>query len=282
MTRRAFLDGLLASGACAGCRAIGIPGGPRFGAQLFSVRDVLMREGPAKTFAALGEFGYAGVELYSGALSCAPAEMARLLDGAGLVACGVHIGPDDLETSRLDRILDDGLAFGNTHFVDAWSVIRGKTPAEQEEDWKRFADRLGAAAEYAAARGCTIGYHNHRKEFVRAFGGRCAWEIVYDRASPLLKTEMDVGWATDAGEDVAAWFARYPGRALSLHAKEVSPGRALGDVPSGARGVDWSAVGRAAVADCTQWIVVECEAEPGNPGLLRDSLSFIREGGYFE
>lgn len=285
--RRSFLGGLLSVGVAAGCRSLPRDGGPCLGAQLFSVRDVLAKRGYAATFRDLRSFGYEGIELYSGAPACPPKEMARLLDDAGLVACGVHIGPEDLARERLGRVLEEGLAFGNVHFVVAWSVIRGETAAERRDGWLALADRLSAAADQAAACGCTIGYHNHMKEFERLFPAadgskRCGWEILYDRASPRVKTELDVGWATDAGEDVSAWFARYPGRALTLHAKEVSPGRALGDVPPGRGGVDWAAASRAARTDGTEWAIVECEAEPANPVLMRDSAAFLAANRYFQ
>lgn len=284
--RRSFLGGLLSVGAVAGCCFFPRGGGPRLGAQLFSVRDVLAKRGYVATFRALRSFGYDGVELYSGAPVCSPKEMARFLEDEGLVACGVHIGPEDLTKERLGRVIEEGLAFGNTHFVVAWSVIRGETVVKRRDGWTALADQLSTAADMAASYGCTIGYHNHKKEFERQFPSldgskRCGWEILYDRASPRVKTEMDVGWATDAGEDVSAWFARYPGRALTIHAKEVSPGRALGDVPNGRRGVDWATVGRVARADGTEWAIVECEAEPANLGLMRDSAAFLAANRYF-
>ena len=73
-------------------------------------------------------------------------------------------------------------------------------------------------------------YHAHYHEFARV-DDTSGYDIMLRRCDPeLLKMEMDVFWATYAGQDPLDYFQKHPGRFPLLHIKDFK--RGLVDFPS--------------------------------------------------
>jgi sugar phosphate isomerase/epimerase len=65
-----------------------------------------------------------------------------------------------------------------------------------------------------------LAYHNHDFELT-PMDGQLPLELLLRGTDPaLVDFELDLYWATFAGQDPLDWFARHPGRFAMLHLKD--------------------------------------------------------------
>ena len=99
--------------------------------------------------------------------------------------------------------------------------------------------------------------HNHTAEFTTMYVDtegdgtlKSAWHLIVENTDPrYVDIQLDVGWATIAGEDPAALVAEYGDRISSLHVKDAIvtvPGVEWQQTTIGQGDVDWAAVFEAA------------------------------------
>ena len=275
-SRRGFLKAGAAGAAVSalpGCQSFcGCKPKPRVGVQLYSVRNLCDKDLPG-TLKAIKAMGYAGVE-FAGYYGRSAQDLRLMLDDNGLVACGTHTGVDTIRPDKIQETIVFNKTIGNKYLM-----VPGMK-AETKEDWLARAREFNAAAVTAKAAGLFVGYHNHQHEFKTKFDGVCAWEIFFGNTSPDVCIQMDVGHVVAAGECPVKWLKKFPGRARTLHAKEVYPGPGiLGQVPDGVKGVDWPAVFAATDADVTEWYIVESEADPNTLEKIRGCFEFLKAKG---
>jgi sugar phosphate isomerase/epimerase len=99
--------------------------------------------------------------------------------------------------------------------------------------------------------------HNHNSEFTTKYVDtqgdgtlKSAWQILVENTDPrYVDFQLDVGWATIAGEDAAALIEQYGDRISSLHVKDAIvtvPNTQWQQTTIGQGDVDWEAVFAAA------------------------------------
>lgn len=238
LDRRAFCRGaargtlgVLAAGAAgslAACAAAvrpasatpvgsGAAGGGAIGVQLYTVRDA-MRADPDAALARLAAIGYREVE-FAGYHDRAPRALRATLDRVGLTAPSAHVPLEDVAPARLGAALEAAGTMGHR-----WLVVPWLAPAQRAADadgWRRLADRLTAAGRTAAAAGVRLAYHNHDFELRPLADGTRPLDVLLAATDPsLVDFELDVYWATFAGQDPVAWLDRHPGRIRLLHLKD--------------------------------------------------------------
>lgn len=141
-------------------------------------------------------------------------------------------------------------------------------------------EKLGAAGEVLAQNGCSLSYHNHANEFLRA-GSRTILEQIYEETDPRhLQAELDTYWIQYGGGDPVAWCRKMAGRLPWLHCKDyqftAENKPAFGEIGSG--NLDWPAILSAAEASGCQWFIVEQDICPGDPfESLRKSFDYMKE-----
>ena len=242
------------------------------GVQLYSVRGLCGKD-LVGTLKAIKEMGYAGVE-FAGYYGKSAAELRKMLDDNGLVACGTHTGVDTSKPENIAKTIEFNQTIGNKYLM-----VPGMK-AQTKEDWLNMAKLFSAAAVTAKASGMYVGYHNHQHEFKDKFDGVCKWEIFYSNASPAVCSQMDVGHVVSAGEDPVAWLKKFPNRTRTMHAKEIYPGPGiLGQVPEGKQGVKWDDVFATAEADVTELYIVESEADANTLEKIRGCIDFLKSKG---
>jgi sugar phosphate isomerase/epimerase len=217
----------------------------RLGLMLYTVRDECARDFPG-TLREVAAIGFEGVELFDlhGRTS---AEVARLLDETGLVACARHASLDAIE-SALPELAAEADALGWRRLVVSWV-----DPASLGDELVR---RLEAASELAAACGLELGFHNHDAEVRDGF-----LDELLARDSLFL--ELDLGWAWYAGADPVALLESARGRCPLVHIKDFHSreGRAFAPVGDGA--VGYERVAPAAVEAGVEWLLVEQDETDG-------------------
>lgn len=75
--------------------------------------------------------------------------------------------------------------------------------------------------------GIQFGYHNHNFEFDNLDGVVPYYDIFMPEMDPdLITMEIDIFWASKAGQDVVEMFNKYPGRFQLFHMKDMSTNEA--------------------------------------------------------
>ena len=104
--------------------------------------------------------------------------------------------------------------------------------------------------------------HNHAAEFTTKYMDdgvlKSAWQILVENTDPRYVTfQLDVGWATVAGEDPVALIEQFGDRIELLHVKDVvNVGQPTQDfVTIGEGVVDWAAVFEAAQGNVKMYVI---------------------------
>jgi sugar phosphate isomerase/epimerase len=238
-------------------------GPARIGVMTYTVLDAA-REDLDGTLARLAGIGFAGVETYGLVEHFGPTRVRQAIASAGLELTSAHTpfpaGPD------AERLLDQNAELGAGTLI--WSMEREEF--DSVDQIRRGVARVNEAAENAAARGMTIGYHNHFAEFSNSFDGEQAYDVLLDLLDPRVVVELDAYWTELGGADPAEVLTRLGDRARLIHVKD-GPLESYEDdvmVPIGEGSIDWEA---ALTADSgLRWHLVELERLDGD---VFDALS---------
>jgi len=189
--------------------------------QLYTVRRLMATDLPG-TLAAVANAGYRAVEL-AGLPATPPAELSRLLGGAGLQVVASH--------ESVDALRQD--AAGVAERLSALDCPRAVVPWMPEQDRKtaddvrRFAAELATFAEAFGDRGIRLGYHNHAFEFGR-LDGTTIWDLLLGALPAAVEIELDVHWVAAGGRDPVAEIQGVGDRVRLLHMKDRTGSRAAG------------------------------------------------------
>jgi sugar phosphate isomerase/epimerase len=185
------------------------------GVQLYSVRTDFTKDVPG-VLAGVKKIGYDGVEFAGYANYGTNASgLRKLLDDNGLKACGSHIqgGLQVLQGDGLQKEVDFNKTIGNDRLIIA--SANGRTA----DDWAKLADSFSAVAAKLKPLNMRIGYHNHAAEFT-PIDGKMPEDIFFEKASPDVFVQLDIGHCAHAGGDPAAYIKKYGNRVLSVHVKD--------------------------------------------------------------
>jgi sugar phosphate isomerase/epimerase len=143
--------------------------------------------------------------------------------------------------------------------------------ARSVDDWTKMADNFSAVAAKLKPLGLRLGYHNHTSEFT-AVDGKIPEYLFFDKASPDVFVQLDVGHCVHAGGDPVEVIKKYSTRLVTMHIKDWKPTPPTGDIV-GEGIVKWPDV-LAACASCPnlQWYTIEEEISRG--GLTSVEKSF--------
>jgi len=280
MDRRTFIAALTSTPIIARHLATAAEGAhlQHIGVQLYTVRS-LMNQGMETVLATIAAIGYKEVE-FAGYFDVPPQQVREFVRANGLSAPSTHVGLET-EEAKWQEVVDRSAFIGHT-FVTVPGL--GNVPHATADDWKRVAALFNKAGEACKASGLQFAYHNHQDEF-KPVGTSRPYDILLKETDPkLVKFEMDVAWATAAGADPAAYFAKYPGRFPLLHVKDLKKiakndstkpagDDLLEDVGSGR--IDWKKLLRAAKKHGTVHHVVEHDSPADPVASIRKSYAYL-------
>jgi sugar phosphate isomerase/epimerase len=251
------------------------PLGLPIGCETWPVRDMIAKDfrGTLKMLAAAGfqtielcspvgyaDSGFAGLSKFKGS------ELRRIIHEEGLTCISSHFSMDELRKNQADRIAwakDLGLTQMLVPSLDG-----PKHPTL--DDVKRAADEYNRMGEKAAAAGIVQGLHNEDFELTKVDGKR-TYDLLFQLLDPkLVKFQFQVSTISD-GYDAADYFARYPGRFISMHVQGWSATtRTI--VPVGQGNLDWKKIFTAAKTGGVKNYFVEMDWP-----LMKDSVSYLRQ-----
>jgi sugar phosphate isomerase/epimerase len=230
------------------------------GLELWSVRHQCEQDLPG-VLQAVGEMGYAAVELAHSYYGHDAATWRKLLDNNGLKSCGMHMGLAALQGAELDKTVAIHTVIGTPYLVIA-SLPKKKLASvaaikETAEEFNEISQRL-------APHGMKVGYHCHGGDFAKV-EGRTAWEWFGEHTDKDVLLQLDIGNCLGGGGDPIAMLKAFPGRAVSLHIKDHGgkPGAVFGEGE-----VDWAVVFELAeTIGGTQQYIIEEEGRRGPEAL---------------
>jgi sugar phosphate isomerase/epimerase len=185
-------------------------------AQLYTIRDYLKTPADiAVSMKKIRAIGYRSVQV-SGMGPIDEKELAKILDGEGLVCCATHEGTATIlnEPRKIvDRLGKLSCAF--TAIPHPGNLLDGTM---QSVD--KFTAAINAAGKVLADAGMTLTYHNHNNEF-RKIDGKTVLELIYDKTNPkYLQGEIDTYWVQAGGANPTSWCKKLTGRLPLLHLKD--------------------------------------------------------------
>ena len=295
-TRREFLKTttLYSAGILAAPALFRPSAGPAIGLQLYTVRDFMAKD-PAGTLAKVAQIGYNSLE---GATYNSGDEkfygmdartFAGMLKTNGLVmrSCHYRYGEDSkgaLLTNGVfngtilhdwDRAVEDAHTLGLNYMICAWL---SESERGTLDHYKKMAADFNIAGEKCHKAGIQFCHHNHDFEFA-AQGGAYPYDILLNETDPkLVKMELDLYWATRAGQDPVKIFEAHPGRFPLWHLKDIdkTPARDTTEVGNGT--VDFKRIfAHKATAGMKYWFV-EQDHCPGSPfDSITKSITYIKQ-----
>ena len=204
------------------------------GLQLYTVRDRMSADFEG-TLSKLAEIGYREVE-FVGYQDRTPQQVRAILDRLGLRAPSTHAtlrpGPD------LERQLAGFQAMGHKYArAGGPAPVRAPggpppgpppggfppPPAPTLDSVRREIGEYHDVARVAKSFGIKIIVHNHTMEFALLPDGRTPFDVMLAELDPsLVVLEIDIGWATVAGQNAVALFDAHPGRFPLWHVKDMA------------------------------------------------------------
>ena len=275
-SRRDCLAVLAAATASSALDAATAPKVP--GVQLYAVRTLLKKD-PDATLKALAAIGFRDVEGYDRATTMAVAPKIKQ-NGLTVRSCQVETPLitnnwepyPDLKPLTLPEAID-GVASMDAEYFTMGYIAPGAR-GDGDDFYRRTADRMNAAADLCRKSGLKFAWQSHAFEFGRAVGVRPI-EIFKERLdAKLVGMELDVFWASVAGEDTVRllkeWKGRVPLLRLGDKAKEAPHqfSEMIGQgafVEIGAGDIDFPAILKAAAAAGVKYEFVGQDEVGGDP-----------------
>ncbi len=230
----------------------------------------------AKTLAKVKTLGYEAVQV-SGFGPCEATEVAKILEGEGLICASTHTSLERLE-EKLDEFIEEHHLWGCKHTAIASMPKEYHTP----DGILTFASKADEIGNKLAQAGIVLSYHNHNFEFAKV-GDKTWLEILYDNTDPKnLQAELDTYWVQSGGGDPAEWILKYPGRMQMMHVKDmvIGPdGQRFAEIGEG--NLNWPAILSAAKDAGVEWYCVEQDDCYGRDPFdcLKTSLENLHEMG---
>jgi sugar phosphate isomerase/epimerase len=194
------------------------------GLQLYTIRDAMRADGPG-SLKKVSDLGYKYLELASYShgkfYGYVPSEFKKMVNDLNMEVLSSHtqVEAAGITLDNAKIMADAHAALGLKYCVQPWI----NDPDRNIETYKRMIAEWNKVGEIMKNVGIQFGYHNHNFEFANLNGVIPYYDIFLKEMDPALITmELDLYWATKAGQDPVEMFSRYPGRFQLLHFKDMA------------------------------------------------------------
>ena len=218
MNRRSFLA---ASGAGLLMAQTSTDWKKQMGLELYTVRDLLPKDYEG-TLAKVAEIGYKEVEPATNYAGMEPKQFRAMLDKFGLSAPSTHVGATDgpdLE-KQLEGFRTMGIKY--TEIRGGAEGGGGGRGPQTEDSVKRTAQQINKHGQIARKFGMKMLIHNQTQEFQPLEGSALhPYDVLLRETDPaLVAMQLDIGWASVAGQNILEMFQKHPGRFELWHVKD--------------------------------------------------------------
>jgi sugar phosphate isomerase/epimerase len=194
------------------------------GLQLYTVRDAMTADALG-TLKKLSDMGYKNLELAGYAdgkfYTYTPAEFKKIVNDLGMDVVSSHTNVEaagiTMETAKL--MADSHAELGVKYCVQPWI----EEVDRNIESYKKSIGEWNKVGKVMKETGIQFGYHNHNFEFKPMDGIVPYYDIFLpEMDAEYITMELDLFWASKAGQDPIAMFNKYPGRFQLLHFKDMA------------------------------------------------------------
>lgn len=195
------------------------------GLQLYTVRDAMQKDVPG-SLKKVSDIGYKYLELASYNMKegkfygFTPEDFKKMVSDLGMEIISSHAGvPKDITADQARKMAEDHAKLGARYCIQ---------PYVADEDRKSVAGYQKMVADWNMVgkvmkdSGIQFGYHNHNFEFDTVEGKVPYFDIfLTEMDKDLVIMELDLFWASKAGQNPVELFKKYPGRFQLFHMKDM-------------------------------------------------------------
>lgn len=193
------------------------------GIQLYTIRDA-MDENAMDALKKVSAIGYKYLELagYSEGkfYGYTPAEFKKIVADLGMEVLSSHTQVEAavISMDQAKLTADAHAELGVKYCVMPWIEEKDRNI----EQYKKIVADCNEMGRVMKDVGIQFGYHNHNFEFLPTDGIIPYYDIFLKDMDPELVTmELDLFWASKAGQDPIEMFSKYPGRFQLFHMKDM-------------------------------------------------------------
>lgn len=193
------------------------------GLQLYTIRDAMGKDVPG-SLKKVSDIGYKHLELASYGdrkfYGYAPEEFRKLVSDLGMDVISSHAGvPIGVTDDQAMIMAEDHAKVGAKYCMQPYidDKDRGSIAGYQKmvADWNRV-------GRIMKSNRIQFGYHNHNFEFGPVEGKIPYFDVfLAEMDKDLITMELDLFWATKAGQNPVELFKKYPGRFQLFHLKDM-------------------------------------------------------------
>jgi sugar phosphate isomerase/epimerase len=194
------------------------------GLQLYTIRDAMTADALG-SLKKLSDMGYKNLELANYAdgkfYGYTPAEFKKIVNDLGMEIISSHTSVEaaGITSETAKKMADDHAALGVKYCVQPWVEEVNRNI----ESYKRMIADWNEVGKVMKEVGIQFGYHNHNFEFATLDGIVPYYDIFMpEMDADLITMELDMYWATKAGQDPVEMFNKYPGRFQLFHFKDMA------------------------------------------------------------
>jgi len=217
-------SGCAVKGKTAAAKNVRDPKSFGIGLQLYTIRDAMKADAPG-SLKKVSDCGYKYIELadYSNGkfYGYAPEEFKKMVNGLGMEILSSHTQVEGagvtLDNAR--KMAEDHARIGVKYCLQPWIVEEMRTSIASYQKMAANWNKIGAIMKDY---GIQFGYHNHNFEFATLEGKVPYFDVMLAELDKNLVTmELDLFWATKAGQNPVEIFKKYPGRFQLFHMKDM-------------------------------------------------------------
>ena len=194
------------------------------GLQLYTIRDAMAKD-PKGALKKVADLGYKNVELAGYAdekfYGFTPSEFKKIVHDLGMEIISSHtkVEAAGITSDNAKRMTDAHAELGVKYCIQPWVNEEDR----QIETYKRMIADWNKVGRVMKDAGIQFGYHNHNFEFKTMNGIVPYYDIfMKEMDKDLITMELDLYWASKAGQDPVEMFKKYPGRFQLFHMKDMS------------------------------------------------------------
>ncbi len=199
---------------------------PGIGLQLYTIRDAMDADALG-SLKKVSDAGYKYLETAGYTVADRkfynhdPAEFRKMANDLGMEILGSHTQVEGvgvtLDNARI--MAEDHVKLGAKYCLQPWIVEDMRTSIATYQKMAANWNQIGAIMkEY----GLQFGYHNHNFEFATVEGKVPYFDVMLaELDKDLVTMEIDLFWASKAGQNPVEIFKKYPGRFQLFHMKDM-------------------------------------------------------------
>jgi len=194
----------------------------QIGLELYTVRDAMQTDYEG-VLAKIASYGYKEIEPASGYNNLSAKDFRTMIDRYGLSVPSTHSGLPG--TGDVEKRLEDAQIMGLKYVENLGADGPRATGGPTVESIKRQAQALNENGKTAKRFGIKMIVHNHTGEFALLSDNHNLrpYDILLSETDPdLVAMQLDIGWASVAGQDIVAMFKKNPGRFECWHVKDAT------------------------------------------------------------